>query len=202
MSESRRLSDKILSSLERHQRELAEQQKLIDETMNELLEQRERFAAVARRIMESVIHPRMEEMMADYVAGSQPGSLNMSQYQTMHTIARQMAGLMAGQATLLMNNGRSVDVNRYRRMMGTINSNMPYITDNAVNGIGMDSSFMTSMRNQMDATIRNMPIGGGFMNYSGMFRNMTSHNAFWNYTGNRWQPGTMMGNGGMMRKLH
>jgi|GEM_PF-4685364 len=44
MAEIRRLSDKILSSFERHQRELAEQQKLTDSTMKELLEQRERFA--------------------------------------------------------------------------------------------------------------------------------------------------------------
>lgn len=141
------------------------------------------------------------DMMADYVAGSQPGSPNVPQYQTMHATARQMAGLMAGQALLVMNNGSAVDMNRYRSMMGTINSNMPGITDNAVNGLGMDSSFMTSMRNQMVTTIQNMPIGSGFMNYSGMFRNMTSHSAFWNYTGNRWQPGGTMGSGGMMGKL-
>ncbi len=62
MAKTGRLSDKILNCLERHQRDLAERQKLIDETMNELLEQRERFAAAARRIMELVIHPRMEEL--------------------------------------------------------------------------------------------------------------------------------------------
>lgn len=62
MEESQRLSARILSCIERHQRELAEQQKLTDSTMRELLEQRERFAAVARRIMESIIHPRMEEL--------------------------------------------------------------------------------------------------------------------------------------------
>ena len=143
------------------------------------------------------------DMMADYVAGSKSGSSNMSQYLTMHTIARQMAGLMAGRATLVMSNTGAVNMNRYRSMMGTINSNMPNITDNAVNGLGMDSSFMISIRNQMDTTIQNMPIGAGFTNYSGMFRNMTSHSTFWNYTGNRWQPGGgMMGSGGMMRKLH
>lgn len=62
MVESGQLSEKILCCLERHQRELAEQQKLTDGTMKELLEQREQFAAVAHRIMDSVIHPRMEEL--------------------------------------------------------------------------------------------------------------------------------------------
>src|SRR5512136_2556680 len=62
MEESQRLSDKILGCLERHQRELAERQKLTDGAMKELLEQREQFAAVAGRIMGSVIHPRMDEL--------------------------------------------------------------------------------------------------------------------------------------------
>src|SRR5574340_474905 len=34
--------------------------------MQEMLEQRERFAAVARRIIESVIHPRMEELLRHF----------------------------------------------------------------------------------------------------------------------------------------
>lgn len=62
MTETGRLSDKILGCLERHQRELADQQKLIDKKMNELLEQRECFAAVARRKVDSVIRPRMDEL--------------------------------------------------------------------------------------------------------------------------------------------
>lgn len=62
MTETGRLSDKILGCLERHQRELADQQKLIDKKMNELLEQRERFAAVARLKVDSVIRPRMDEL--------------------------------------------------------------------------------------------------------------------------------------------
>lgn len=66
MTETGRLSDKILGCIERHQRDLAEQQKLIDSTMNEMLEQRERFSAVARGIIESVIHPRMEELLRHF----------------------------------------------------------------------------------------------------------------------------------------
>lgn len=60
MAETERLSNRILKSFERHQGELAERQKLIDGTMIALMEQRERFATIARHILESVIHPRME----------------------------------------------------------------------------------------------------------------------------------------------
>lgn len=62
MTEYGPLSDRILGCFERHKRELAERQKHVNETMNEMLAQRERFAAAASRIMESVIHPRMEEL--------------------------------------------------------------------------------------------------------------------------------------------
>lgn len=139
--------------------------------------------------------PSDVDMLADYVTGSQSGQ-HQSHYQVMRETARQMAALMAEQAPLVMN-GTGVDVTRYRAMMGEINLNMPGITDNAMNGLGMDSPFMTAMRSQMHTTLQNMPAGTGFMNYSGMFRNMTSHTTFWNYTGNRWQPGGMTG-GGMM----
>lgn len=127
-------------------------------------------------------------LMADYVAGSQSGT-NAAQYQTMHTTAQQMAGLMAGQAGLVMN-GRTVDVNRYRSMMGSINSNLPVITANAA-----DSTFMTGMMSQMQAQLGGMQVSGGFANYSGMFRNMTSSRNFWSSTGT---PMTPM-SGGMMR---
>lgn len=133
------------------------------------------------------------DMMADYMAGSQSGT-NAVQYQTMHSTAQQMVGLMAGQATLVMN-GSSVNMNRYRSMMGTINSNMSAITANVINGQGMSSTFMTGMISQMQTQLGAMPLGGGFSNYSGMFRNMTSHSSFWSTTGT---PMTPM-SGGMMR---
>lgn len=66
MEENGRLTHIIISRLEEHQRGLAEQQKQIDSTMKELLEQREQFGAVARRIMESVVHPRMEELLRHF----------------------------------------------------------------------------------------------------------------------------------------
>lgn len=132
-------------------------------------------------------------VMADYVAGSQSGT-DAAQYQTMHATAQQMAGVMAGQAALVMN-GSAVNQNRYRNMMGTINSNMPAIAANVFNGQGMNSTFMIGMMSQMQTQIGAMPISGGFINYSGMFRNMTSHSSFWSNTG---APMTPM-SGGMMR---
>lgn len=57
-----RLSERIRSCLKRHKDEFAESQKLIDESMDELLVKRERFAAIAGRIMKSVIRPRMDEL--------------------------------------------------------------------------------------------------------------------------------------------
>ena len=140
--------------------------------------------------------PSDVDMLADYVTGSQSGQ-HQAHFQTMRATARQMAALMAEQAPLVMN-GNGANANRYRGMMGEINMSMPSITDNAMNGLGMDSPFITAMRNRMHTTLQNMPTGTGFMNFSGMFRNMTSHSTFWNYTGNRWQPGGMMGGGGMM----
>lgn len=137
--------------------------------------------------------PAGMNMMGDYVAGSQSGT-NASGYQTMHTTAQQMAGLMAGQAALVMN-GNGANMNRYRGMMGTINSNMPAISANVANGQGMNSTFMTSMMSAMQAQLGSMPMTGGFTNYSGMFRNMTSHSSFWTPTGTPMTPMT----GGMMK---
>jgi hypothetical protein len=136
------------------------------------------------------------DMMADYVAGSQSGA-NMAQYQTMHTTAQQMASLMAGESTLVMN-GSGVNQNRYRSMMATINSNMSAIAANVSNGQGMNSTFMTGMMSQMQTQLGAMPMGGGFANYSGMFRNMTSSRYFWSTTGGTTTPTTPM-SGGMMK---
>ena len=66
MADTGRLSEKIRSCLERHKDELGESQKLIDKSMNEMLEQRERFAAIALRITGTVIHPRMDELARNF----------------------------------------------------------------------------------------------------------------------------------------
>jgi hypothetical protein len=140
--------------------------------------------------------PAGADMMSDFVAGSQTG-MTAAQYQAMHTTAQQMAGLMAGQATLVMN-GSGVNQNRYRSMMATINSNMSAIAANVINGQGMSSTFMTGMMSQMQGQLGAIPMGGGFANYSGMFRNMTSSRYFWSTAGGTTTPTTPM-SGGMMR---
>ncbi|HEY5973660.1 MAG TPA: hypothetical protein VIU41_02865 [Geobacteraceae bacterium] len=139
--------------------------------------------------------PAGMNMMADYVAGSQSGA-NAAQYQAMHTMAQQMAGLMAGEAGLVMS-GSGVNVNRYRSMMGTINSNMSGIAANVMNGLGMNSTFMTSMMSSMQTQLGTVPMTGSFTNYSGMFRNMTSSRYFWSTSTGTTTPTTPM-TGGMM----
>jgi YHS domain-containing protein len=70
MTDIGRLSNRILNSFERHKSEIVERQKLIDGSMKEMLERRERFAAVARQKLESVIHPRMEELLRHFDNGA------------------------------------------------------------------------------------------------------------------------------------
>lgn len=137
------------------------------------------------------------DMMADYVAGSQSGmNAGQYQYQTMHGIAQQMVGLMAGEATQVMS-GSSVNVNRYRSMIATINANMSGIAANAMNGLGMDSTFLTTMMTTLQTQLSTIPMSGSFMNYSAMFRNMTSSRYFWDKTSGTTTPVTPM-SGGMM----
>jgi len=136
------------------------------------------------------------DMMGDYVAGSHSG-VNETHHQTMHTVARQMAGLMAGQSALVMPDGKSVIVNRYHSMMATINAYMPGIVANAENQLGMNSTFMTTMMTSMYSQLGAMSTTGGYMNYSSMFRNMTSHRYYWNTGSGTMTPMSPMG-GGMM----
>jgi hypothetical protein len=98
-----------------------------------------------------------------------------------------MAGVMAGQAALVMN-GSGVNLNNYRLMMGTINSNIPGIAANVMNGQGMNSTFMTGMKSQMQSQFLGEQGRGGFTNITGMFRNMTSYGSFWRSTGNPMTP--------------
>lgn len=140
--------------------------------------------------------PSDVNMLGDYVAGSRSGK-NQAYYQTMHATARQMAEVMAEQNSLALN-GDGVHLNRYRAMIGEINRSMPQIADNAASGLGMDSAAMTAVRDRMRTRLQNTPTGGGFMNYSGMFRNMTSHASFWNYSSNTWRPAGGMTGSGMM----
>lgn len=62
METSMHLADRIVDRLERHRRELEQRQGKVDDSMKKLLEERERFAVIARRIEATVIVPRMEEL--------------------------------------------------------------------------------------------------------------------------------------------
>ena len=108
-----------------------------------------------------------------------------------------MAAVMAGQAGLVMN-GSAVNMGRYQFMLGMINQNMPQIANNAYQGMGMMSTFMAGMMSQMQTLLAGLPATGGFGNYSGMFRNMTSSRYFWSTSTGTTTPTTPM-SGGMMR---
>ena len=136
------------------------------------------------------------DMMADYVAGSQSG-VNASQHQTMHTTAQQMASLISGQSALVMPDGKNAIVNRYHSMMATINANMSGIAANVENHLDEHSTFMTTMMTTMQTQMGAISTTGGFMNYSSMFRNMTSSRYFWSTSSGTTTPMTPM-SGGMM----
>ena len=130
-------------------------------------------------------------ILGDYVEGSLDGEYQQ-QYQAMHRIAQQMAGLMADQAPLVMNEQR-VYAERFRNMMGEMNQNLSLIATNAASGGPMNSTIMNQIWAQMQERIGGVPVAGGFTNYSGMFRNQTSHSYFWNYSGGRMRPSGQMG---------
>lgn len=149
------------------------------------------LAEAAAQVRNQLNMPAGMDMTANYVAGETAGQFR-TQYQAMHQVAQQMAALMGAQAGLVMN-GTSANGPRFRSMMGEINSNLSQIADNAGTGGGMNSAFMNSMRSQMQSRIGGVPVTSGFGNYTAMFRNMTGHRFFWNYSGGRMRPTGMMG---------
>jgi hypothetical protein len=127
-------------------------------------------------------------LLADYIAGTDAA------YDTIHEVARQMATLMAQQSSLVMNGTTgAVYRERYRAMMGQINLEMPYITDNVVSDSADVVRTMDTIRQEMMTYLGQVSTTGTFTNYTAMFRNMTSQQHFWNYSGSRMRPGGMMG---------
>lgn len=122
--------------------------------------------------------PAGTNMLADYMANS--GSATG---QTMHTAAQNMANLMGsqmGQVMMASGSGTSIDVNRYRGMMGAIFSNL-----SSVKGTGAGSqTAMTTLMGSMTTTLGSMPVGQPFRNMSASFRGMM---------GGTGSGGTMMG---------
>lgn len=56
------LAERISNRFEQHRHDLADKQQQLDSRMKEMLEQRERLAAIARSRVETVVLPRMEEL--------------------------------------------------------------------------------------------------------------------------------------------
>ncbi len=103
-------------------------------------------------------------MMADYM--TYPNDPN---YRDMHTAAQNMASLMGSQMTQVLSTSGStttVDVNRYRGMMGTIFSNMSSIRGSNPNS----QAAMSNLMGTMMADLQSITPGQPFRNMSTSFR--------------------------------
>lgn len=108
--------------------------------------------------------PAGANMMADYL--TDPNDPN---YQAMHTAARNMATLMGSQMGKVLSTSGStttVDVNRYRGMMGTIFSNMSSIRGTKPS----TQSSMSNLMGTMTTNLTNMTPGQPYRNMSTSFR--------------------------------
>lgn len=97
-------------------------------------------------------------VMGDYIAG---------QNQTMHTTAQNMSTIMGGQmGQVFTTSGTTptVDVNRYRGMMGAMFSNM-----SSVRAANTEAD-MTGLMSQMTSTLGTMSITQPFHNMSSYYR--------------------------------
>ena len=102
--------------------------------------------------------PPGTSMMGDYLAGGNA---------TMHTAAQNMATVMGEQAAQVFGNGgtsTSIDVNRYRGMMGTMFSNMSSVRATA------PQATMTELMETMTSNLGGISIGMPFRNMSSYFR--------------------------------
>ena len=100
-------------------------------------------------------------VMSDYMAANNTA---------MHAAAQNMAGLMGSQMTQVLSSSgstASVDVNRYRGMMGTIFSN--------ISSVKVPNASMTTIMSTMATALSNVPAsssGMPFKNMSTTFRGM------------------------------
>jgi outer membrane murein-binding lipoprotein Lpp len=110
--------------------------------------------------------PAGTDMLADYLAN--PGSANS---QAMHSAAQNMASLMGSQMSQVLSSSDSaptVDVNRYRGMMGAIFSNM-----SSIKGPAASQDTKTAMSNLMGTMTANLPTivqGQPYRNMSTFFK--------------------------------
>ncbi|MDD5286275.1 MAG: hypothetical protein PHD54_10480 [Desulfuromonadaceae bacterium] len=129
-----------------------------------------------REMMETGNYGTMQQAMSDLSTrlGMPAGTNMLSDYMaasntTMHTAAQNMASLMGSQMSQVMGSSASstsVDVNRYRGMMGTIFSNI-----SSVKGSGSNAqTAMSSLAGSMMANLTNIAQGQPFRNMSTAFR--------------------------------
>lgn len=80
MEKKSHLVERILHRFEQHRQELAEKQQQLDESMKKLLEQKDRLAVGARRRIETVILPMMQELLQHFDNGRIEVQLNDNYY--------------------------------------------------------------------------------------------------------------------------
>lgn len=129
-----------------------------------------------REMMETGKYATMQDAMSDLSTklGMPAGTNMLTDYMTtnntaMHTSAQNMASLMGSQmAQVLGTSGTTttVDVNRYRGMMGTIFSNMSSIRGSSPNA----QPAMSNLMGTMTANLPNITAGQPFRNMSAAFR--------------------------------
>ncbi len=132
-----------------------------------------------REMMETGKYTTIQQAMNDLAAklGMASGTNMLADYMTtnntlMHTTAQNIAGLMGSQMAQVLNTNGSIttlDVNRYRYMMGTIFSNMSSISGSSPGA----QTAMTNLMGTMTTTLSGMPMTGTgqpFRNMSAAFR--------------------------------
>lgn len=112
--------------------------------------------------------PGGTDIMADYIAANNT---------VMHTAAQNISNLMGNQMGQVFGTSGStitVDVNRYRAMMGTIFSNMSSIMgSNAQTGTSNSTGTMSNLNNTMTTVVSSTPqasVGQPYKNMSTAFR--------------------------------
>lgn len=76
MEEKKRLTERILHRFEQHRQDLAEKQVQLDESMKELLERKDRLAVGAKRRIETVVLPMMQELLQHFDNGKVEVQIN------------------------------------------------------------------------------------------------------------------------------
>lgn len=76
MEEKAPLTERILHRFEHHRQELAEKQQNLDESMKKLLEQKDRLAVGAKRRIETVVLPMLQELLQHFDNGKVEVQLN------------------------------------------------------------------------------------------------------------------------------